>query len=255
MYFLFDNPIVSKRLYPLLFFVGCIMILADGICRKAAYPYDPNRIKEFIMTHQESRDGHADHVGPALHAIHIGNADHTSRVRHRSRAVCQCLSASELEALFCSYATPILQTENFNKSKEYIQHGTITVYDHCVAVAYYSLRVANRLRIRASRSRIVRGALLHDYFLYDWHLPHEPSGLHGYTHPGTALANAMKEFDLDKVERDTIARHMFPLTPIPPRYIESLIVCLVDKVLSFGEVFGLSSYPSLVFIGRETALC
>jgi len=37
------------------------------------------------------------------------------------------------------------------------------------------------------------------------------------------------------VERDCILRHMWPLTPVPPRYLESLIVCLTDKAVALGE--------------------
>lgn len=255
MYFLFDIPTVSKQRCPLLFCAVCIMILAYGHLPESGTAQDPLYIKEFIMTYQQSRDGHADHASPTLHT---GRPGHEVRFRHAGRPgrpVSPRLTESELEVLFFSFASPILHTENFIRSKEFIQHGTVSVHDHSVAVAYYSLRAANRLRLGCSRSRIVRGALLHDYFLYDWHLPHEPSGLHGYTHPGTALANAAKEFDLDCVERDMIARHMFPLTPVPPRYIESLLVCLVDKVLSLREVFGLSSYPALLIHGEETVLC
>lgn len=83
----------------------------------------------------------------------------------------------------------------------------------------------------------VRGALLHDYFLYDWHQPHKEYGLHGFTHPSTALRNAVQDFDLNAVERNIIARHMFPLVPIPPRYRESVIVCLADKFCSLNETF------------------
>jgi uncharacterized protein len=39
----------------------------------------------------------------------------------------------------------------------------------------------------------------------------------------------MKEFPINDIEQDIIIKHMWPLTVIPPRYKESLIVCFIDK--------------------------
>ena len=86
-----------------------------------------------------------------------------------------------------------------------------------------------------------RGALLHDYFLYDWHLTHER--WHGFRHPYIALSNASRDFDLTAREKNIIVRHMFPLTPIPPKYRESLLVSTADKICALKEVFvGISNY-------------
>ena len=49
------------------------------------------------------------------------------------------------------------------------QHGSTSVYQHSINVAYLSLWLAGRLPLRTDRRALVRGALLHDYFLYDWH--------------------------------------------------------------------------------------
>ena len=38
-------------------------------------------------------------------------------------------------------------------------------------------------------------------------------------------------------EKDMILTHMFPVTPRPPRYIESWIVGATDKCVSICEVF------------------
>jgi len=165
------------------------------------------------------------------------------------------LSSMELNEIFNDFASPILQSEKMEKTKKNIQHGTISCYSHSVAVAYYSLKFVNRLGIGCNLKCLVRGALLHDYFLYDWHEKHEPQGLHGFTHPRTALANASLDFELDSIEKNIIYRHMFPLTPVPPRYKESLIVCMVDKFCSFAEVFGWNVYPSFEYSDGVVILC
>ena len=53
---------------------------------------------------------------------------------------------------------------------------------------------------------LVRGALLHDYFLYDWHIPDESHKWHGVTHAGDALKNARRDFELNEIEQDMISK-------------------------------------------------
>ena len=69
--------------------------------------------------------------------------------------------------------------------------------------------------------------------------------MHGRIHPKIALFNARKDYDINELEADIIARHMFPLTFTPPKYKESIIVCLVDKVLSTYEVFSKNAYAKI----------
>ena len=116
-----------------------------------------------------------------------------------------------------------------------IQHGSTTVFAHCVKVACFSLFLANKLHIPVNTHALLRGALLHDYFLYDWHEKTAGHRFHGFTHPATALKNAQEDFMLTPVEKDIIARHMFPLCPIPPRCREAWLVCAADKYCALLE--------------------
>ena len=143
------------------------------------------------------------------------------------------------------YGGAILSAAAVCAQKNYIQHGTTSVYLHCLNVAYVSLRLALFFRLRLSYRALVRGALLHDYFLYDWHVPSETHRGHGFTHARTALHNASRDFTLDAVERDVIKRHMFPLNPVPPRYRESVLVCLADKICAIGETLHLPAPAAL----------
>lgn len=134
-------------------------------------------------------------------------------------------------------ATDILQSENFKSTRSHIQHGNMTVNNHCMNVAKYSLMISEKLRIRCSERELIRGALLHDYFLYDWHSPeHVPLyKLHGLYHPGTAYRNASKEYELTSREADIIRKHMWPLTIVPPMCREAWIVTTADKWCSLLE--------------------
>ena len=69
------------------------------------------------------------------------------------------------------------------------QHGSTSVYQHSINVAYLSLWLAGRLPLRTDRRALVRGALLHDYFLYDWHKKDDGHRWHGFRHGKTAARN------------------------------------------------------------------
>ncbi len=133
--------------------------------------------------------------------------------------------------------------------KTFVQHGETTVFEHCLSVAKFSLLMAHflerTLKINIDKDSLVRGALLHDYFLYDWHDKTVPGRrVHGFTHPGTAMRNAERDFGLNDLERDIISKHMFPVTPFPPMHRESIIVNLADKWCALCEAFKIdvSSY-------------
>ena len=82
---------------------------------------------------------------------------------------------------------------------------------------------------------MVRGALLHDFFMYDWHDPGNLRLMHGFTHAKEALQNAQKEFELNDIERDVIKKHMFPLNIALPRYRETVLVSTADKISAVLE--------------------
>lgn len=159
------------------------------------------------------------------------------------------LKNREVEDLvFKSYLEEVMQKKKFLKMNRYLQHGNTSCLLHSIAVSYYSYRLCKLLKLKVHEKELIRGALLHDYFLYDWHQKYKPTrnvGLHGVIHPRIALFNARKDFDLNYLEEDIIAKHMFPLTFVPPKYKESAIICLVDKVCSVYESFSKNAYRSI----------
>lgn len=146
-----------------------------------------------------------------------------------------CLNREQL-CFFNDCLTALSETAALGDMDAFPQHGSTSCLWHSVAVAYYSYRLAGALGLACDEKSLIRGALLHDYFLYDWHEPDASHRLHGFRHPSVALANARQDVALGAVECDIIAKHMFPLTPRPPRFRESLLVCLVDKLCSIAEV-------------------
>lgn len=134
----------------------------------------------------------------------------------------------------------------FRDTARFVQHGTTSCQLHTIAVAYYSYMIAERMGFKDHSRELIRGALLHDYFLYDWHMKNACEGLHGFTHPKTALKNASADFELSDLEKNIIERHMFPLTIVPPRSVEGWIVCLVDKCCTIYEVFAARPYYKIL---------
>ena len=145
---------------------------------------------------------------------------------------------TEPMALVRRCASDILLSEGMRRERGLLQHGGVSCYDHSVRVACLSVELARRLRVSVDLESMIRGALLHDYFLYDWHEKSGAHRLHGFTHPGCALRNAERDFFLTDVSRDVILRHRFPLTPLPPACPESALVTLADKLCAAEETLG-----------------
>lgn len=148
----------------------------------------------------------------------------------------------QLNTLLRKHGEDILYSENFQMTKSHMQHGTVSVHRHCIDVARYSLLLDRKLGLHCNIRDLVRGSLLHDYFLYDWHDKEylsQRKRLHGFHHPKTALRNADKEYDLSDRQRDIIIKHMWPLSVIPPRYKEAWVVTAADKYCSLMETVGI----------------
>lgn len=138
------------------------------------------------------------------------------------------------------YGGDILGSQGMLLSQSFRQHGDVSVALHCFFAAVVCVRLARALALRVDTRALVRGALLHDYFLYDWHDPDPSHRLHGFRHAGFALRNAGRDFSLGPIERNMIASHMLPMNLILPRFRESLLLCLADKICSFCETFHLA---------------
>ncbi|MDY4969680.1 MAG: phosphohydrolase [Lachnospiraceae bacterium] len=143
----------------------------------------------------------------------------------------------EHETIFLEQIRILNDTSRFRESRQYMQHGTTSVYVHSISVAWVSCLLAEQLHLQVDWLSMIRGALLHDYFLYDWHEKDAGHRLHGFHHPARALKNARADFSLNDTESFIILRHMFPLTPVPPASAEGWIVCLADKICSSFETF------------------
>lgn len=127
----------------------------------------------------------------------------------------------------------LIQHEMVVSMKNFIQHSDVSCLEHSLCVSYCSYLICRRLRLDYCSA--ARGGLLHDFFLYDWHVSKPDYGMHGFVHPCIALKNANDYFNLNEVERDIILKHMWPLTIRVPKYKETFVVLLVDKYCTVKE--------------------
>lgn len=144
------------------------------------------------------------------------------------------LDRKELRGRLERHGGDILSSRGMACERGFLQHGNTSVFEHSVRVTVACLVVAEALRLAVNERALVRGALLHDYFLYDWHDRSTSRPHHATRHGAYALENAERDFELGVVERDMIASHMFPLAPMP-RHREGWVLTLADKGVSAGE--------------------
>ena len=138
------------------------------------------------------------------------------------------------EADFEAIAGKLLRDPQVRQMCDYVQHGPITTYDHCVDVARCAFKLARRLHVRVDEEALVTAGLLHDYYLYDWHVHGDK--LHGSHHPHIAAENAQRDFAISDKAAGAIRSHMWPLTlTYVPHSREAWLVTLADKICSSRE--------------------
>lgn len=137
------------------------------------------------------------------------------------------------EPEYLSIVGDLLKLEGVRQMAGFKQHSDITLLEHVLCVSFLAYLICKRLGwdYRAA----ARAGLLHDLVYYDWHVPDPSHRFHGFRHPRFALENARKLTRLSPVEENCIVRHMWPLTPIPPRYKEAWVITLVDKYCATKE--------------------
>jgi len=118
------------------------------------------------------------------------------------------------------------------QSMSTIHHHHTSTLEHSLVISQASWYLADAFGL--DKASCARGALLHDFFLYDWR--DRKHSHHATQHAGIALDNAQKYFDLNEMEKDIILTHMWPLSKSFYKYRESLLVSLVDKLGSSKDL-------------------
>lgn len=157
------------------------------------------------------------------------------------------------EKEFYNIAEPILRNSEFQRRRDFLHHND-SVYDHSLRVAWKAYNIAKHISKykKININNVVIGALLHDFYLKPWRENKNPAFFkkHGFTHGKVAYVNSLNIFPnlMNKEIENSICRHMFPLTPVPPKYIEGWIITLADKYVSLEVLKVPRSLPRYIGI-------
>ncbi|MBR2133197.1 MAG: HD family phosphohydrolase [Eubacterium sp.] len=141
--------------------------------------------------------------------------------------------------LYIELTGDLLKNELVESMKRYNHHGTIDTHFHSVYVSYTVMKICKRLNLQLRDT--VRVSLLHDFYLYEWHIEkHEE--MHAWYHPKESVKNIKRYsmLELSKSEEDMILRHMFPLYPLPPNSLRGWVLTLADKHCATQDYMKLS---------------
>lgn len=140
---------------------------------------------------------------------------------------------------YISYIIDLLSDKEI-KSLENFEHHRITnrLY-HSIDVSYKSYKIGKGFGLDSTSLReISRAGLLHDLFFYDTKSKEDKPKRHLSTHSEIALMNAEKICILSEKEKNIILSHMFGVSfKHLPKYKESILVSMVDKIVSMNEVY------------------
>ncbi len=131
----------------------------------------------------------------------------------------------------------IIDLPQLEQLKDITHHISTTRFQHCVNVSYYSYIVCRKLHLNARSA--ARAGLLHDLFYYDRkeynsaRMKGDPS--HSRHHSAIALKNAKGITEVNAIEEDMIAKHMWPMTLKLPKYRETYVITVIDKYCAVLE--------------------
>lgn len=137
---------------------------------------------------------------------------------------------------FSELVRPYAQHPEALRMKQFVQHGSVSTYQHCVSVTWTAFRMAKALRVHVVEEDLVAGCFLHDFYLYDWHDRSTSKPGHATKHPLYARENAVEVFGVNEKVQSIIATHMWPLPPTRvPKCKEAWLLCAADKWVSLKE--------------------
>lgn len=130
----------------------------------------------------------------------------------------------------------LLRHEKVQRMKKYRQHYNINCFIHCLFVSYNSYLICKKYNLDYRSA--ARAGMVHDLFLYDWRKRENGrKGYHAFTHGKEAFKQASSFMELNDIEKDIIIKHMWPITPMLPKYKETYVITYVDKYFAVMEAF------------------
>lgn len=156
------------------------------------------------------------------------------------------IMSDHVESLLYQYGNDILQSAEFQSAFGQTHHRCMTVAEHSLGVAViclYMCVILQRLHISVQIRSLTVAALCHDLGIMGrsekYHSNLECYGRHPEDSLDVIRSMIDKEEYNDIIE-DSVRRHMWPLTPVPPRYHEGVMLTTADKISAVMERLGWS---------------
>lgn len=127
---------------------------------------------------------------------------------------------------FNNIISDILKNDEVISLRHEKHHG-ISRLDHSLSVAKLAFNLCRIFNLK-NIEEVTRAALLHDFYHTG-----DDSSFKG--HPLSARNNAKRVFNINLLQEDIIYNHMFPATLRLPKYKETWLVSLSDKLIAIKE--------------------
>lgn len=139
----------------------------------------------------------------------------------------------KLENIYQSF----LNDEKILRMKNIKMHRGSNCYEHTFKVVKRSMHHVEISKKKDIDPEIVLlGAILHDYYLYDWRTDYSKRKGHAKNHTQIALENASRDFNVSPEVKKVIGSHMWPINiKNYPKSREAKIVSINDKITALCE--------------------
>ena len=145
---------------------------------------------------------------------------------------------NRLETIYQAF----LNDEKILRMKDISMHRGSNCYIHSFKVAKKAIKKSlNRKDVNLEV--VLLGAILHDYYLYDWRKDRSKRKGHGKNHPKIASANASRDFDIPPEVKEVIETHMWPFNfKQYPHSREAKLVANADNYVATVEALTSIAY-------------
>ena len=148
----------------------------------------------------------------------------------------------QVRKILWMYGAGILESEEFRMAFEQTHHSCETVASHSLGVAVVSIYIClflYRLHMHPRLKEVTVAALGHDLGILGRYGKYRNNVECCRRHPVDSV-ETIRQLTGEENERveNAVRRHMWPLTPVPPKHIEGVILTAADKISACMERAG-----------------
>ena len=149
------------------------------------------------------------------------------------------LSENDIISDILEYGRDILVSDIFRQAEAETHHLHGTVFDHTVNVCVVSMRLCSQLTdrgIQVNKKDLIQAALCHDLGMVGRETKYK-GRVGSWRNHARESARIARELvpDLSAEAEEMILSHMWPVSGMPPRTNEGMILCMADKYATMAD--------------------